>query len=191
MIRRLTEPSTAARVLRSTKAAKSGALALETPGTALVVDSDFEIAATIAAALRERGWHVQTASAITDARLQVRDLKPRVVLVDLWLPDGSGIVFVRELANRADVGIIVVSACNDLADRVVGLELGADHYVAKPFSLRELTARVCALDRRIVQQKALPFPCERDRRNQGRRQTTAPRVVGGQPNAENTPHSPA
>ena len=159
MIRRLTEPSTAARDLRSTKAAKSGALALEAPGTALVVDGDFASAVTIAASLRERGWHVQTASAITEARLQLRDLKPRVVLVDLWLPDGSGIVFVRELANRADVGIIVVSACNDLADRVVGLELGADHYVAKPFSLRELTARVCALDRRIVQEQALPFPC--------------------------------
>lgn len=130
---------------------------LKASSTALVVEGDFEVAANIATALRERGCHVQTASTIAEARLHLRDLKPRAVLMDIWQPDGSGIVFLRELADRSDVGIIVVSACNDPADRVAGLELGADHYLAKPFSLRELTARFCALDRRIAQQQARRF----------------------------------
>lgn len=115
-----------------------------------MVDSDSEAAAPIASALRECGWLAQTADTIAEARSRLWTLKPRIVLLDLWQPDGSGIAFVRELAGRADVGIIVVSKYNDLADRVVGLELGADDYIAKPFCPRELKARVRALARRII-----------------------------------------
>ena len=125
---------------------------LRAPGAALVVNSDHAVAATIAAALRDCGWHVQAVRTIAEARLRMPGLKPRIVLLDMWQPDGSGIAFVRQLGGGADVGIIVVSACSDLADRVVGLELGADDYISQPFSLRELTARVRTLDRRIAQQ---------------------------------------
>ncbi len=116
------------------------------------MDSDAHAATAIATALRECGWHVQTASTVAEARRNLHALKPQIVLLDIWQPDGSGIALVRELADRADVGIIVVSACCQVEDRVVGLELGADAYITKPFSPRELTARVRALDRRLTAQ---------------------------------------
>ena len=115
----------------------------------MVVDSDIEAATTSAAALEPSGWHVQIASTMAEARLRIRSAPPRIVLLDMWQPDGSGAALVRDLAGRADIGVIVVSACNEVADRVVGLELGADDYLAKPVWPRELTARVRALNRRI------------------------------------------
>lgn len=115
------------------------------------MDSDAHAATAIATALRECGcgWHVATASTVAAARRHLHALKPQIVLLDIWQPDGSGIALVRELADRADVGIIVVSACCQVEDRVVGLELGADAYITKPFSPRELTARVRTLSRRL------------------------------------------
>ncbi len=130
------------------------AISSTAPGTVLVVDSDTDAAATIAAALKPSGWHVQTVSTVAEARLQMRAEKPTVVLLDMWQPDVSGVVFVRELASLADIGVVVVSACNDVADRVIGFELGADHYIAKTVSPRELVARVHALHRRIRMQGA-------------------------------------
>lgn len=124
----------------------------------LVVEDDLDIAATIAAALRQDGWHSQTASTVAEARLRAEALKPSMVLVDIGLPDGSGMVFVREMASRPDVGILVVSARTDEVDRIVGLELGADDYITKPFSLRELTARVRAISRRMATQEAQSPP---------------------------------
>jgi len=113
------------------------------------MDSDAHAATAIATALRECGWHVETASTVAEARRHLHALKPRIVLLDIWQPDGSGIALVRELADRADVGIIVVSACQQVEDRVIGLELGADAHITKPFSPRELTTRVRALSRRL------------------------------------------
>jgi DNA-binding response OmpR family regulator len=129
----------------------------------LVVDDDPDVAATIAAALQQDGWHLQIASSVAEARLRAEDLKPSIVLVDIGLPDGSGMMFVREISGRADIGILVVSARTDEVDRVVGLELGADDYITKPFSLRELTARVRALGRRMEAQgtQGEPAPAAR------------------------------
>lgn len=124
----------------------------------LVVDDDADVAATIAAALRQDGWQLQIASTVAEARLRTEALKPSIVLVDIGLPDGSGMVFVREISGRPDIGILVVSARCDEVDRVVGLELGADDYITKPFSLRELTARVRALGRRMETRAAAGEP---------------------------------
>ena len=152
MKRRLPNSSSATGEPPPEKPARLGGIQLKAQRAALVVDSDQEVAVAIAAALRKCGWHVQPARTIAEARLRLPALRPRIVLLDMWQADGSGIAFVRELAGRADVGIIVVSVCSDLADCVVGLELGADDYVTKPFLLHELTARVRALDRRIGKQ---------------------------------------
>jgi DNA-binding response OmpR family regulator len=137
---------------------RSGTITLKAPGAALVVDSDPEVAVAIAGALRQHGWRLQTASTVAEARLHMDALKPSIVLVDMWEPDGSGVVFVRDLSDQANIGIIVIAARSDIADRVVGLELGADDYITKPFSLRELTARVNALSRRMEKQRPQGAP---------------------------------
>jgi DNA-binding response OmpR family regulator len=119
------------------------------PKSALVIDDDAEVAATIVAALQRDGWQTATATSLADARLRFDELHPRILIVDVGLPDGSGMAFVRQVAGRPDLGIIIVTARGEEVDRIVGLELGADDYVTKPFSPREMAARVRALSRRL------------------------------------------
>lgn len=127
-----------------------------TERSVLVVDDDAQVASTIAGALQRDGWRTETAMSLAEARLRLEDSNPSILLVDLGLPDGSGMAFVREAAGRPDLGIIVVTGRGDEVDRVVGLELGADDYVTKPFSLREMTARIRALSRRMDARAAAP-----------------------------------
>ncbi|MBB5692312.1 response regulator transcription factor [Muricoccus pecuniae] len=115
----------------------------------LVLEDDASVAATICNALVRDGWRTERASTLAEARARLRQDNPRIAVVDLGLPDGNGIAFVREAAARPDLGVIVVSGRADEVDRVVGLEVGADDYLAKPFSLREMVARVRALSRRL------------------------------------------
>jgi DNA-binding response OmpR family regulator len=115
----------------------------------LVVDDDSDVAATIAGALEQDGWRAETAMSLSEARSLLSTANPQILVVDIGLPDGSGMTFVRETAHRTDLGILVVSSRADEVDRVVGLELGADDYITKPFSVREVAARVRALWRRM------------------------------------------
>ncbi len=117
----------------------------------LVVEDDVQVASTIASALQREGWLAETASSLAEARQRLDASSPRIVVVDIGLPDGSGMAFVKEASGRPDLGIIVVTGRGDEVDRVIGLELGADDYVTKPFSLREMTARIRALSRRMDQ----------------------------------------
>jgi DNA-binding response OmpR family regulator len=115
----------------------------------LVLEDDGDVAQTIRSALERDGWRTSQASSLAEARILLRDDRPRLAIVDLGLPDGNGITFIREVASMADVGVIVVSGRGDEVDRVVGLEVGADDYLSKPFSMREMVARVRALSRRL------------------------------------------
>ena len=115
----------------------------------LVLEDDAAVAATICTALERDGWSTVTAATLAEGRLRLQRDNPRLVIADLGLPDGNGIAFVREAAGHADLGIIVVSGRAEEVDRVIGLEVGADDYLAKPFSLREMVARVRALSRRL------------------------------------------
>ncbi|MBU8546606.1 MULTISPECIES: response regulator transcription factor [Roseomonadaceae] len=115
----------------------------------LVLEDDEAIATTICAALERDGWNTVTATTLAGGRQRLQDDNPRLLIVDLGLPDGNGIAFVRQAASLPDLGIIVVSGRSAEVDRVVGLEVGADDYLAKPFSLREMVARVRALSRRL------------------------------------------
>jgi len=111
----------------------------------LVVEDEAAIAEPLCEGLRREGFsvtHVDTGAAALAAPL------PDVVLLDLRLPDLDGYEVCRELRARSEVPIIVVTARGEEIDRVVGLELGADDYVVKPFGLRELVARIRAVSRR-------------------------------------------
>lgn len=113
----------------------------------LVVEDDDSIAEPLVDGLRREGFTVERAATGAEALAAgATDL----VLLDLRLPDVDGLAVCRELRARSDVPIIVVSARGEEIDRVVGLELGADDYVVKPFGLRELVARIRAVSRRAA-----------------------------------------
>ncbi|MBY0337911.1 MAG: response regulator transcription factor [Acetobacteraceae bacterium] len=115
----------------------------------LLVEDDEHVSATVSTALEREGWTSRTAGGLAEAQGLLTALRPQVVIVDLSLPDGSGLALVRE-AGRLGCGVIIASGRGDEVDRVVGLEVGADDYLAKPFSVRELAARVRALLRRMA-----------------------------------------
>jgi len=112
----------------------------------LLVDDEPAIRESLAFALRRDGFEVEEASTLREAR-SLADAADLVIL-DLVLPDGSGLPFLRSLRERSDVPVIVLTSRDEETDRVVGLELGADDYVLKPFSPREVAARVRAVLRR-------------------------------------------
>jgi DNA-binding response OmpR family regulator len=111
----------------------------------LLVEDEDSIAEPLALGLRREGFSVERAA--TGAAALEAD-EPDLVLLDLRLPDVDGFDVCRTLRARSSVPIIVVTARGEEADRVVGLELGADDYVVKPFGLRELIARIRAVSRR-------------------------------------------
>jgi two-component system, OmpR family, catabolic regulation response regulator CreB len=117
----------------------------------LLLEDDSAIASTIVYALEREGWKVQHCLLLREARgliaLQTYDL----YILDVGLPDGNGLDICRELRQTSDARVLMLSARGEEMDRVLGLELGADDYMAKPFSPRELVARVRALLRRAVQ----------------------------------------
>ena len=119
----------------------------------LLVEDDESIATSLRRGLARYGYEVDLVATAAEALAAPRS---DVVLLDLGLPDGDGLDVCRILRSRSDVPIIVVSARSDEADRVVGLELGADDYVSKPFGVREVIARIRAVMRRVQQDHTAP-----------------------------------
>jgi two-component system, OmpR family, response regulator RegX3 len=111
----------------------------------LVVEDDEGIAAPLVSGLRREGFEVER---VANGRDALAAGEADLVLLDLRLPDMDGFDVARELRTRSRVPIIMVTARGEEVDRVVGLELGADDYVVKPFGLRELIARINAVVRR-------------------------------------------
>jgi two-component system response regulator BaeR len=114
----------------------------------LIVEDEPKLAALMTRYLEAAGYHTAT---LADGRLvvpQVRAAQPDLILLDLMLPGRDGIEICRELRTFSDVPVIIVTARVEEIDRLLGLELGADDYVCKPFSPRELVARVRAILRR-------------------------------------------
>jgi two-component system phosphate regulon response regulator OmpR len=99
--------------------------------------------------LGDHGYAVAEAGSGAEMREQIEREPPDVVLLDLRLPGEDGLTLARWLREHVDVGIVMVTASGDVIDRVVGLEIGADDYVAKPFDPRELLARVKSVLRRL------------------------------------------
>jgi two-component system, OmpR family, response regulator RegX3 len=114
----------------------------------LIVEDDDAIASPLAKGLEREGLEVDRVDTGAAALGRNADTRFDVVLLDLGLPDRDGFDVCRELRARSDVPIIVVTARSEEVDRVVGLELGADDYIVKPFGFRELVARIRAVARR-------------------------------------------
>jgi two-component system, OmpR family, response regulator RegX3 len=116
--------------------------------TVLLVEDETSIAEPFARALERSGFHTTVAHTGAEAIELASRLEPQVVLLDLALPDLDGRDVCRELRRSSDVPIIMVTASGTVTDRIVGLELGADDYVVKPFATAEVVARIRAVLRR-------------------------------------------
>ena len=121
----------------------------------LVVDDEPAIRESLVYALQREGFSTAPAKNLEDARSRCGDAS--LIVLDLMLPDGNGLDFLRELRKDSDVPVIVLTSRDEEIDRVVGLEIGADDYVTKPFSPREVVARVRAVLRRVGRAEA-PAP---------------------------------
>ena len=119
------------------------------PSPVLVVDDDPKIVSLIKTYLEREGLRVVTASDGRGALTAFNDLRPRLVVLDLMLPELDGLALMRTIRERSDVPIVMVSARGSVADRVLGIHEGADDYLAKPFSPAELVVRVKAVMRRV------------------------------------------
>ena len=115
----------------------------------LVVDDEQTLLNTVRAYLEQEGYTVQTAVDGRTALLIFRDFQPDLVVLDIMLPEVDGLEVLRQLRQTSDVYVIMLTAKADEADKVIGLGLGADDYVTKPFSPRELVARIKASLRRL------------------------------------------
>ncbi len=123
-----------------------------TPARVLVVDDEPDITALVAYHLARAGHRVATAASGPEALRAVRETRPDVLVLDLMLPGVSGYEVLTDLRSRPEtmgIGIILLTARREEADRIRGLTLGADDYLTKPFSPQELTLRVQALLRRL------------------------------------------
>lgn len=117
-------------------------------GTVVVVDDEAPIAELVEMYLRREGFRVVTAATGEQGLRAVHDHRPRLVVLDVGLPDVDGLEVCRRVRTGSAVPIIFLTARDDEVDRVLGLEMGGDDYVTKPFSPRELVARVKAVLRR-------------------------------------------
>jgi two-component system phosphate regulon response regulator OmpR len=127
----------------------------------LIVDDDASVRAMLREYLEGHGFAVAEADGGARMREQLEAELPDLVLLDVRLPGEDGLSLAKYLRERYDLGIIMVTASGDVIDRVVGLELGADDYVAKPFDPRELLARLKSVLRRLQARPAadaVPVP---------------------------------
>jgi len=114
----------------------------------LVVDDDPQIRSMIDRYLSKEGFTVLLADSGAQMEEVLNKESVDLVLLDLGLPDGDGLMFARRIQDKSEIGLIILTGKGEMIDRVVGLEMGADDYVSKPFHLRELLARIKSVLRR-------------------------------------------
>ena len=118
------------------------------PEKILIVEDEIALQETLAYNLKKEGYIVETVGDGRSALEAARKLKPDLIVLDIMLPEMDGFEVARTLRKEMTTGILMLTARDDEIDRVVGLEVGADDYLTKPFSMRELVARVKAQLRR-------------------------------------------
>ncbi|MCJ7515345.1 MAG: response regulator transcription factor [Dehalococcoidia bacterium] len=116
--------------------------------TLLVVDDEPNILALAKLYLEQEGYRVEGVGNGKDALSKMNSIKPSLIVLDLMLPDIDGFEVCREIRKKSDVPILMLTARKEDIDKIVGLELGADDYITKPFNPREMVARVKAILRR-------------------------------------------
>ena len=114
----------------------------------LVVEDEASIASFVSLYLKNAGYEVRTATNGTDALASVQSQTPSLIVLDLMLPDIDGIEICRRIRQKSDVPILMLTARDEDVDKIIGLEVGADDYMTKPFNPRELVARVKSILRR-------------------------------------------
>ncbi|MFZ5989715.1 MAG: response regulator [Bacillota bacterium] len=119
----------------------------------LVVDDEKSLADAVSYAFRKEGFEVRTAYDGFGALKVAEEFNPKVIILDIMMQGMDGFEVCRNLKSKDNVGIILLTAKGDIVDKVLGLELGADDYITKPFDIRELIARVKSLIRRLSKNK--------------------------------------
>ena len=128
----------------------------------LIVDDEPDICEMVQEYLEKQGFTVRSASGGEEMWQRLAEDQVHLVLLDVNMPGTDGFTLARELRESHDLGIIMLTSASDVVDKVVGLEIGADDYVTKPFSPRELTARIKTVLRRVTQQAAFAPELEDD-----------------------------
>jgi DNA-binding response OmpR family regulator len=119
----------------------------------LVVEDESSIASFVALYLKNAGYRIQTVGTGRDALERVASEKPDLIVLDLMLPDIDGLEVCRRVRQSSDVPILMLTARDEDVDKIIGLEVGADDYLTKPFNPRELVARVKSILRRSVPER--------------------------------------
>jgi len=115
----------------------------------LLVDDEEKVLDFMSSFLKNEGFEITTARSGTEALDKIKAVNPSLVVLDWMMPNMNGLDVCREIRKNSKVGIIMVTAKSDELDKIVGLEVGADDYITKPFSLRELLARIRSVLRRV------------------------------------------
>lgn len=108
----------------------------------LIVDDDEILGEELRDVFIQWGFEALAVASVKEFLTKIKDYQPQVAVVDLALPDGSGVDIIKNIRSTSDIGIIVMSGRSDEIERIVCIETGADHYVTKPFSSREMVARI-------------------------------------------------
>jgi DNA-binding response OmpR family regulator len=119
----------------------------------LVVEDETSIASFVAAYLKNAGYSVRTALNAQTALVEIANEMPSLIVLDLNLPDGDGVELCRRIRKSSDVPILMLTARDEDVDKIIGLEVGADDYLTKPFNPRELVARVKSILRRAAPER--------------------------------------
>jgi DNA-binding response OmpR family regulator len=126
------------------------------PASVLVVEDESSIASFVSLYLKNAGFGVRTVETGNEALASVRAETPSLIVLDLMLPDIDGIEVCRRIRTTSDVPILMLTARDEDVDKIIGLEVGADDYMTKPFNPRELVARVKSILRRATSDRRLP-----------------------------------
>ncbi|MBE6852447.1 MAG: response regulator transcription factor [Ruminococcus sp.] len=120
-------------------------------GKVLIIDEDRNTCGILKTALEKEGNNVILAHDGDEALIKFRALKPDIILLDVAIPDKDGWQICREVRKKSNIPLIIITSKNEIFDKVLGLELGADDYITKPFDIKEVMARIKAIHRRTSQ----------------------------------------